>query len=162
MLYQILAHLEYQNQVVFCNPAKAGSRVSLFIIFIVYLVCSKFFIHGSHNEIICSGRICGKVLFHSWSRIMSWVFFLKRDFLFYNVAYIDWLLERGSGASGQLFIHGGWWKERKNFIPVGRNFFFHREASMEILCAWRTGLRLSLFIPIITRKSLVAQDSICD
>jgi len=160
MLYQILAHLEYQNQVVFRNPARARSWVSLFIIFIIYLLCSRFFIHGSHSEIICSGRIPGKVLLHSWSRILSWVFLLKRDFLFYNVAYLDWLLERGSGASGRSFIHGGWRQERKNLLPVGRNFFFHSEASMEILCAWRMGFRLSLFIPILTRKRWVVRDSI--
>ena len=107
LLYQTLVHLEDQEEVVFRKPARFGSCVSLFINFIVCLVRYRVLIYGSHSEIICSGKIHGRVLFHSGSQILSQVFLMKRDFLFHNVAYLSWRLERGSGASGQSFLHGG-------------------------------------------------------
>jgi hypothetical protein len=99
LLYQIFAHIEDKEKMVFHKPTRAQIQVSLLFNIVIMIVCSRVLVHGSNRKIISSYGIHGRVLFHSGSRIMSRVLLMKRDFLFHNASYLDWLLERGGGAT---------------------------------------------------------------
>jgi hypothetical protein len=76
LLCQILSHLKNQDQVVFREPARAGSQVSM--LFCVVLIPA--FIPIYFGVLILSNDIILTVILH-----------LRRDFLFNHTAYLDWL-----------------------------------------------------------------------
>jgi hypothetical protein len=83
LLCQILVHLEDQDQVVFREPARAGSRVSM-------LFCIVFiptFVPVYSGVLILSNDI-----------ILTRVLLLKRDFLFNHATCLGWLQRKIKGV----------------------------------------------------------------
>ena len=126
LLYQILSHLENQDQVVFHEPVGVGSRVNM--LFCVSLSMGVFLVPG----II---PIYSRVLVVGIDEILTVILHLRRDFLFNYTTCHGWLrkIQRGVGTRGWSLLHGGLLQIRQNFLPIRRNLLFHRATSIEIL-----------------------------